>query len=174
MPRIRRSVIGNAQTSNELPEWLSEGVLVIDYLARRRTLEQVALRLRVRRQGGYAGIDVFVFLVVFLCCRLPLCIKDFGEKIRRDTKRLAAVVGRKRLPTPSSVSRLLSAVSHEHVRLLGGWLLVSGCEPENVLRHPLASSRDTRGDGWHVFDWDPTVTALRHRALPEGAGLPAC
>jgi len=28
------------------------------------------------------------------------------------------------------------------------------------------------GRGWHVFDLDPTVTTLRHRALPAGEDLP--
>jgi hypothetical protein len=172
MPRISRSVIDSEQTSNELPQWLSEGVLAIDYLARRQRLEDVSKRLRVRRQGGYAGIDVFLFLMVLLCCRLRLSVKEFGEKIRRHTKCLGAVVGRRRLPTPSSVSRLLSAVTHEQLRPFAAWLLLSGCEPEKLLGHPLATSRDTRGEAWHVFDWDPTVTALRHRALPEGADLP--
>ena len=53
------------------------------------------------------------------------------------------------------------------------WLLLEGCDAKDVLSHPAVLSHDALGDPWHVFDFDPTTTVLRHRALPQGDHLPA-
>lgn len=172
MPQIRRSVTSCQKPSSALPQWLSEGALVLNYLVAHQRLQGIAQRLRVVRQGGYCGVDIVIFLVLFFCCRLSLNIKDFGQKVTKYTRQLGALGGRCKLPSPSSVSRFLSAVHKQQVQPFSDWLLLEGCAPENLLQHPLASYRDTCGDTWHLFDWDPTVTALRHRALPQGEELP--
>jgi hypothetical protein len=51
-------------------------------------------------------------------------------------------------------------------------LLHTVADVDTVLRHPAVQSYDALGEGWHVFDVDPTVSALRHRALPESDELP--
>ncbi len=60
----------------------------------------------------------------------------------------------------------------ELLRPVGDALLLATADCDAVLRHPAALTYDTRGDGWHCFNYDPTVTTLRHRALPVGDGLP--
>lgn len=41
-----------------------------------------------------------------------------------------------------------------------------------MLRHPWVLTYDAAGAGWPVFDYDPTVTTPRHRAVPVGDDLP--
>ncbi|MBI4872850.1 MAG: hypothetical protein HY814_14955, partial [Candidatus Riflebacteria bacterium] len=68
---------------------------------------------------------------------------------------------------------LLRVVEPELLRPTSEWLLSEGAGIDVVLRHPAVQTYDARGQGWHIFDFDPTVTTLRHRALPEGDDLPA-
>ena len=60
----------------------------------------------------------------------------------------------------------------EGVREVSGWLLAGVPEIDEVLEHPVVLTRDACGNGWHVLDLDPTVTTLRHRALPADDDLP--
>ncbi len=41
-----------------------------------------------------------------------------------------------------------------------------------VMKHPQCQSYDANGQNWHIFDFDPTVTTLRQRALPAGKDFP--
>ncbi|NOY28332.1 MAG: hypothetical protein GXP62_20935 [Oligoflexia bacterium] len=70
------------------------------------------------------------------------------------------------------MSRLLAAVEMEVVRELGPWLLWAASGAKAILQHPSTWIIDAVGRGWQVFDYDPTKTVLRRRALPEGEGLP--
>ena len=99
-------------------------------------------------------------------------VKEFSDRAREHHKQLAAVAERRRLPTQASMSRLLAAVDKERVQEFGSWLLLRAPGVLSVLQHPSVLTRDATGEGWHVFDWDPTVTTLRHRALPEFEGMP--
>lgn len=47
------------------------------------------------------------------------------------------------------------------------WLLTKAPDVDELLRHPAV-----QGNGCHVFDLDPTVRTLRHRALPVDDDLP--
>ena len=161
-----------AQVSERLPDWASTGVLIIEWLQRQGLWAEVADRLKVQREGGYAGIDAFVFLAYYFTSGLDVGVKEFSEQAREDHKQLAAVGGRKRLPTQSSMSRILSAAETEHVREFGSWLLREVPGMIDVLQHSSVLTRDAVGEGWHIFDWDPTVTTLRHRALPVVDGTP--
>jgi hypothetical protein len=70
------------------------------------------------------------------------------------------------------MSRILAAVDTETAQTFGRWLLRQAPTIATVLQHPSVLTRDAMGEGWHVFDWDPTVTTLRHRALPTIEGTP--
>ena len=72
------------------------------------------------------------------------------------------------LPGSASVSRLLAATdrlndSDESV----SWLLAEGSACRDLLRSTLGQARDALGSPWSLFDFDPTVDALRQRALAE-------
>src|SRR5690606_30951943 len=79
---------------------------------------------------------------------------------------------RQKLPAPASVSRALDAVEPALLREASPWLLTEAPGVLDVLRHPAVMTYDAHGHAWHVFDLDPTVRTLRHRALPAGDDLP--
>lgn len=172
MAEQRRVVFGNRAGSDRLPDWASTGVFIIEWLHRQGLWTEATDRLKVQREGGYAGIDAFVFLTYYFTSGFDVGVKEFSERSREHHRQLAAVGGRQRLPTQSSMSRILAAVETERAREFGCWLLREAPGMLDVLQHPSVLTRDAMGDGWHIFDWDPTVTTLRHRALPVFDGMP--
>jgi len=70
------------------------------------------------------------------------------------------------------VSRALAVADRCDLDAFGAWLLGPGSGGWALLAHPLAMATDTLGRALAVFDFDPTVEALRLRALPEAPELP--
>ena len=172
MAERRRVVVGEQRSRDRLPQWASTGVVIIEWLRRRGLWQELTDRLKIQREGGYAGIDAFVFLIYYFTCGLTLGVKEFSERAREHSLRLAAIGGRLRIPTQASMSRLLASVESLPLSSFGAWLLIEMPGIDAVLRHPSVLTRDAVGEGWHMFDWDPTVTTLRHRALPAFEGMP--
>jgi Transposase DDE domain len=172
MAERRRVVFREQSSSDRLPDWASTGVVLIEWLRQRGLWQEITDRLKIQREGGYTGIDAFVFLVYFFSSNLKLGVKEFSERARKQSLRLAAVGGRLRMPTQASMSRLLASVEVIATSGFGAWLLNEVPGVAAVLQHPSVLTRDAMGEGWHVFDWDPTVTTLRHRALPVFEGMP--
>ena len=168
----RLVTIEKKAATNRLPDCFGEGAVFLQHLVTVGRLEEVARRLQIRREGGYHGVDVVLFLVLFFATHLAIGIKEFGERTRQHRRRLAALGGRRRLPAPASVSRIVGAVDEADCDEFGPWLLLEGCGAKEVLGHPAVVTRDALGESWHVFDFDPTSTVLRHRALPEDEELP--
>lgn len=146
--------------------------MVVQWLQARGHWVELAAKLHVRREGGFAGVDVLLFLLLFFATGFHRSLKRFGQWTAPLRKELAGLGGRKAFATPSSVSRYLSAVQFADVRELTQWLLVEACDATALLQHPAGATYDTDGVAWHAFDWDGTSTALRHRALPLGDDLP--
>ncbi len=169
------SVSDPADGRCRLPDWAATFVLYISSLRQRGDLEKVGRLLRVSRQGGYCGLDVFVFLLAMFCWPRPdrrtRAVKAFGAATSFCGRGLAALAGRRNWPGQSAVSRFLAVVPAGEMLLdFGADQLIQGAEP--LLRHPDAQHYDTLGEAWHVLDFDPTVIAVRERALPEGEDLP--
>ena len=161
------------QATNRLPDALTEGAILIESLEGRGRIREIADRLCVRREGGYHGVDIVVFLILLFAARLRVSIKELGEVTHVHRRELAALGARKMLPSPPSVSRLLASVEDDALGEFGPWLLLEGANAAECLKQPAVMMRDCLGQAWHVFDFDPTVTVLRQRALPEGDDLPA-
>ncbi len=170
MAHHRRVVLENRVPSDRIPEWATSGVLLIEWLERQGTWSEMTDRARIQREGGYAGIDAVLFLLYFFMAEAPGGLKEFSSRARRYHQQLAAVAGRQRLPTQSSISRILGAADADWVQEFGNWLLREAPSTRELLRHPAVRTRDAQGESWHMFDWDPTVTTLRHRALPTVDG----
>lgn len=168
----RRVSVDEKTCSDRLPDWASEGAVLAEFLEQTGILEQIGKRLRVQREGGYVGVDILLFLVFFFTSSLRISIKEFGRRTKQHRQQLAALGGRKRFPTPPSVSRFFGAVERQDIQEFGPWLLFEGTGAHDVLQHPSTIHRDAVGNGWHFFDWDPTTTALRQRSLPVINGLP--
>lgn len=168
----RRIVFDDPAATDRIPDWASTGVVIIEWLQARGLWQEATARLKIQREGGYAGIDALLFLVFYFSSGLRVGVKEFSEETRRHHTQLAAVGDRNRLPTQASMSRVLAAVEAEQAQTFGSWLLQTAPDVGPVLNHPSVLTRDAVGEGWHVFDWDPTVTTLRHRALPVLEGTP--
>ncbi len=153
-----------------IPDVLLRGTLCLMPLVRGGGLSRLAGLARIRRAGGFCGLDVWLMLWLYFASGSRTGLKRFWRVVQPHSRRIGAVAGRSKLASPPSLSRALSAVELELLRPVGDALLLATADCDAVLRHPAALTYDTRGDGWHCFNYDPTVTTLRHRALPVGDG----
>ena len=173
MDRRRAEVTWKDADPERIPDDVAEGAALVVDLERRGVLEAIGARVRIRREGGYCGFDILLFLLLYFAVRQSIGLRKFWDLVHGCGDKLAALGRRRQLPSPASVSRALDSVEPELLRPAGEWLLSEGAGIDPVLHHPSVQTYDARGEGWHVFDFDPTVTTLRHRALPEGDDLPA-
>ncbi len=158
---------------DRIPDALTEGAALLMDLRRRGVVDTVGELVRIRRQGGFCGLDVWVFMLLFFTAGLGRGVKSFWEDIARPhAARLAALAGRRRLPSPAALTRALGAVEPELLRASSSELLMGVPQADDLLRHPAVQTYDAQGQGWHVYDLDPTVKTLRHRALPVDDDLP--
>jgi Transposase DDE domain len=172
MARAAIEVTFKGADDARVPEALTEGALLLMDLEARGVLAELGERLRIRRQGGYCALDIFLFLLLFLTTGTERGMRAFWELLRPHRLRLAALAGRRLLPTPASVSRALGAVEPGPLREAADFLLLEATGADEVLSHPVVRTVDACGEGWQVFDLDPTVTTLRHRGLPAKEDLP--
>jgi len=172
MARIRRQITNKRPDEAELPEKLSEGAALLMKLEASGILQKVGEGLKIRRQGGYCGLDIYVFLLLYFCSGADGSLKRFWEMVRGVKFRVAALAGRRCLPSASAVSRALASVEIPFLREVAFTLLLATSDTYRVLQDPCVQSRDALGNYWHVFDLDPTVTPLRQRALPSHEDLP--
>jgi hypothetical protein len=156
---------------SRLPDWAVEFASIVHHLQQNGTLEQLADRLRLAR-AGYAGLDVALFLLAFFCWGKESSLSEFGSVSAGWGPQLASLGGRSSWPSASAVSRALRVADGCDLDAFGAWALGSGSGGAELLADPLAMAKDTQGSSLAVFDFDPTVEALRLRALPEAAELP--
>ena len=156
-----------------IPDSLTEAAALLIQLPRQGALKAVGERLRIRRQGGYCALDVWLHLLVYFTTGARVGVRKCREELMRPcAKLLAALAGRLKLASPASLSRALDAVELDLLRPVAGWLLADVAKIDDMLRPSTMYTYDALGRGWHVFDLDPTVTTLRQRALPTGEDLP--
>lgn len=172
MARRKLVVTHRASDPTRIPDRLAPGALLFADLEARGVVKMVAEKLKIRRQGGFTAVDVWLVVLLYLTAGVSQGLRPFWEHVRAHVLQLAALAGRRRLPTPASVSRALGSVELEPLRQTTSWMLTEASGVEAVLRHPSALTYDAKGEGWHVFDLDPTAETLRHRALPVGDDLP--
>ena len=135
-------------------------------------LDRLGKLWHIRRQGGYSGPDVYCVLALLFADGASKGTRTLWDTLGRHSRELAALAARSHLASPASISRALSAVENELLRPIADELLSGLRDVLSVMRHPAAQHRDRLGVGVHVFDIDPTVTTLRHRALPFDDDLP--
>lgn len=168
-----KTVVTRSSRPLPLPGWAATFTLIVAFLRENKLLEDLKTRCAIARQGGYTGWDLLVAGLALFVAQDPKGIKGFSASMKDFGKRVAAVAGLKMLPASASMSRILGAAcrldeAEEFVR----WLLAQGCACREVLRHPLVLARDALGGAWSIFDFDPSVVAMRLRALPQEADLP--
>jgi hypothetical protein len=171
MPRKRITVTRKKQNET-LPSWATEYVLMVQELERREVLCEFSKRFQVQRRDGYSSLDVLLFLLAYFCSGQKVGLRPFSRMCSGYERQLAAVGGRRCWPDQVSISRFLSSVSDEQLDELESWFLNEAVGGDLIEKHWSVICRDTHGEAWHVFDYDPTVTTLRIRALPEAEALP--
>jgi hypothetical protein len=148
-------------------------VLVAERFVESGLKQAVETTLQLPRGSGYGGLDLAMLAIAYFVSERKCGLKQFAEECEPFGPELATVMDRRRFPTQASMSRLLSAVPLEQAEAMADQAL-GPCSAADLLEdHESVVYRDTVGEKWHVFHWDPTVTTLRHRALPEGDELPA-
>jgi len=156
----------------EVPEEFVEFVALLVALNKLGLLERIEEHVSIeRKSGAYSGFDVFVFLLCSLCLKLGLR-KTYEDHVRPHGPKLAAVAGRSSLPSSSAVSGALKACTPAEGAAATDWLLTASVLTPELLHDPAVAFYDTVGECWHLFGYDPTVHAMRQRALPEGDDLP--
>ena len=166
-------VVRRSLKSAPLPQWIAAFTLIISILRQAKLFDELAQRSAIPRQGGYGGLDLLVTGLAFFLAPNSGGIKGFFSDIRGQTARIAAIADLGELPKSTATSGLLAAADRlEKPDEFVGWLLTHGSCCRDLLRSPLVQARDTMGRFWSVFDFDPTVSASRERALPEGDDLP--
>lgn len=172
MPRSTIRVTSTAKDSSRIPDAFHEGAALIADLRQRELLSEIAERIRIRRQGGYCGFDVFLFFVLFFTAQLNGGINAFWQRVRTVKGPLAALAHRKSLCSSSAISRALTRVDTALIRPHSHWLLTQLPQSHALFHHPALCSYDALGAPCHHFDVDPTNTTLRHRRLPQNTDLP--
>ncbi len=155
-----------------LPDWLNEGASVLLWLSEQGVLERLEALVRINRTG-YAGFDVFLTFVVYFATHQSCGIREFCGKVRRWRRELAALVGRRLVPSSASISRALKSAEFSLVRSGVLELLTSCAGTGRLLEWKTCQTWDTQGQQYHVFDFDHTSEGVLQRALPTGEALPA-
>lgn len=172
MPRRPTRITFDKTDLSRVPDAFTESVALLLFLERTGLVAELGRRLRIRREGGYPGVDIALLLLVYFASGVKTGIRKAWEQLAPLSVAMAGLAGRKKLPSPAALSRGLSVVEPELVRPATAWLLGEFSGVDAVMKHPATATYDSCGDAWHLFDLDPTVTTLRHRALPVGEDLP--
>ena len=165
------------QTTSEshpsTPSWFGEAVLLIGYLRKHGVLSKISEQVRFvrRRFGRYEVID-FLAVIFGYAISGERTLEAFYEGLQPFAIPFMALVDRDQLPTRSTLSRFLAALTEAPVEALRTLFL------DDLESRPLSSNKQTgglvdrAGNGWVVFDIDGTREAARQRALPQTDELP--
>lgn len=171
MPRSRSPRIPPTRVS--IPPELAVSATTLDALRRSGLLDRATKAVGLSRRHGYGGGPVLAFFVAMLLMGAVGSIIGFTRRYRGPVMQaLAALAGFRSLPTASSLSRCLGAVTVENAHAFADEMLCGDPRARALLRRSAVHHRDGHGRGWHVVDLDPTITAYRQRGLPEGDDLP--
>ena len=96
----------------ELPAWVTKFAVVANSLGLWGVLTAIE-KIYVARKDGYSLIDGFSVLLAYFCCDEVHGngLRGFCKAMRRGTigAKLAAILGRRALPSSASLSRLLAS-----------------------------------------------------------------
>lgn len=175
MAEFTRSVTSPKKKSNNqrVPDQLREYVVLAEWLSSSSFFERVDEELRVKRRGGAGTAGMAAFLLAFFVARAEGGLRGFWTSFRKSSVVLGGMAGLRKLPSSTALSRFLqTSIDMAAVSSFGAWLLGDALDARPIVHHPGASVVDGVGERWHFLDFDPSITAFRQRALPEGEDLP--
>ena len=171
MPYSKTTVNLKEREKHRLPDWATQGAVLLLHLKKKGYLKKIENALKIRRSGGYAAIDAFVFFVYFFTSPFQ-SIKAFGQWVSLYKKSLAVIADRKQMPSTSAISRLLGSVERELTTASERKILIDYTDILPVMSHSACKTYDQDGQEWHLFDFDTTRTVLRQRKLPQSSEYP--
>lgn len=138
MARKRPNVRFHEPEPAQIPEALVPGALLLTDLEARGVIDKLAEKLKIRRQGGFAAVDVFLVVLLFLASDVTEGLRPFWARLGAHLAQVAALAGRKRLPSPASVSRALNSVGCR-----SRWAPCPSCSlPDSIVGFLMSSRRD--------------------------------
>jgi hypothetical protein len=163
----------SAESAPATPSWFGEVVLITAHLRQHGVLSKINEQVRFarRRFGRYEVMDFLAVLFGYAISG-ERTLEAFYERLQPFAVPFMALFERDQLPTRSTLSRFLAALTAEPVEALRALLL------EDLLSRPLSNEKqsggllDRAGGQWLVFDLDGTREAARQRALPQSVALP--
>ena len=172
MARPCLSVTVTTHDASAIPDAFLPGIARLKDFHDRGILDIIATLIPIRRQGGYCGLDVFVFLTLFFTANINGGISATWSKLRPFAKPIAALLARKNILSNASLSRALSATEIDLIRPQTLTILTEIPQTRGLFSHPALRTYDANGQPWHSYDLDPTVKTLLHRPLPNAEDLP--
>ena len=148
-----------------LPDELTAGSAMLLRFAQAGVAAQVERLVPLSRRGGYGGLEIFALGVVYLSAGQQSSIRGFCGKYAINLGQVAALVDRRGLPTSASLSRALSDMPEQVANSFADGILAVPPGLDEVLKRQSVLHRDANGDGWHVFDFDPSTRAFRQRSV---------
>jgi len=156
----------------ELPSWVTKFAVVANSLGSWGVLKAIE-EIYVARKDGYSLIDGFCVLLAYFCSDKAHRngLRGFCKAMSRGSmgSKVAAILGRRGLPSSAALSRLLASITKNEIELM---IAAIGPACRRLPVHPLGMFHDAHGKAMTVFDLDAVVTAFRIRALPAQLDLP--
>jgi hypothetical protein len=166
----------SAESVPSTPSWFGEVALIAGYLRKHGVLTQISERVRfARRRFGYYEVIDFLAVLFGYAISGELTLEAFYERLQPFAVPFMALFDRDQLPTRSTLSRFLAALTEAPVEAVRTLFL------DDLLSRPLSNDSnekqtgglvDRAGNAWMVFDIDGTREAARQRALPQTEELP--
>src|SRR5438876_157306 len=156
-----------------VPAWFGEVAMVAQVLNHSGVLKRIEEEVRFARArfGIYELID-FVAVLIGYAISNEATLQTFYERVLPFASAFMGLFGRENLPHRSTLSRYLAALDQPavealRVQFLDDLLVRTGQS------FPPGGLWDREGKHWQVMDIDGTKQAIRQRALPDLAELPA-
>ncbi len=173
MPHQTVVVLSSAPTCDALPAYSAEAILLSRYALQDPALV-TAETLGASRRSDATGLAMVVaFLITAFCAgRQRNGLRGLATDHRDTLTRIAATLGLSKLPSCGAVSTFLSTMPLAQANAVASALLARSMAGSALRNHRLTVVTDRTGQAYAIADVDPTVKALRKRALPQGADLP--
>jgi hypothetical protein len=171
--RATARVVTSSHSAKVHPAWFAQAVVVLRHWVNRGSLDRVRATHWNRANHKYVFCD-FMLVLVVLSVSGAETVRQFYREAEPWGRELAAVRGRRRLPSRSAFSRMMGDVDEplqaavrelflqDLVSMVRG--LEAACQTGLV---------DHQGQRHMVFDFDPSKMASRERELDQSPERPA-
>jgi len=156
-----------------VPAWFGEVAMVAQVLNHSGVLKRIEEEVRFARArfGIYELID-FVAVLIGYAISDEATLQAFYERVQPFASAFMGLFGRENLPHRSTLSRYLAALDQPVIEALRAQFL-NDLLVRTAQTFPPGGLWDREGKHWQVMDVDGTKQAVRQRALPTLAELPA-